>query len=104
MTTAQYRTLARVATMAGCALNVGVCVGDLVAGWYHSAGAMSIVAVLAAAWLLLLPKLDDWIDAKVAGARIQQDMQQTALDVMREQKRAGNARVSVTGNMGARVN
>ena len=97
MTTAQHRTIARVTAWAAFALNVGVCVGYLVGRYYFAAAWSSVLAMLMAAWLSLLPKVEAWLDANVASARIHRDLQQTALEVMREQRRAGNARVTVSG-------
>ena len=92
------RRLAHHALWFSLGLNVGVVGSELVRAHYPAAGLQSLAVAVAAMCLWLLPKAEGWLDARLGEAEIRQQMVQEAFALMRESRRRGDARITVTRN------
>lgn len=96
MTVPTARAIARGTLWASLAFNGALVVVDLTGRHYEAAGGQSVVLVVLATWLWLLPKIDGLLDAKRAEAIAQRAVAEIALQEVQFLQRSGQLRIGVS--------
>lgn len=96
MTVPTSRTLARGALWASIGLNTSTVLTNLVAARYEAGATLSILVMLLAAWLWLIPKVDAWVDARLAEALAHKTVAEIALAEVQRLQRQGDLRVGLS--------
>jgi uncharacterized PurR-regulated membrane protein YhhQ (DUF165 family) len=92
--TVNHRAIGRSALWAAFGFNVAQVVTSLWLRHYEAAAFQSIVVAALTAWMAALPRLDAWLDARLAEAIAQQTTAETVLAELLRMKAAGEMRVS----------
>lgn len=95
MTVPTARTIARTALVFSLGFNTAAVLTNTLAGRYEAAAVQSILVGLLTAWLWLVPKIDAWLDARLAEAVAQQAVAEIALTEMQRMQRRGELQVGL---------
>lgn len=90
------RAIARMVMISSGLFNAGLVVASLLQRKYDAAATQTILVTLLATWCWLTPKVDGYLDARLAEAIARQKTAELALAEFERLQRAGLLRVGVT--------
>jgi hypothetical protein len=93
------RRIARLVMFGSAGLNLGITLGDLARREYTIAATQSVLVVVLAVWLYVMPRVDDWLDARVGEATAQRQLAETMLKEVQRLAQAGGLRVGVASEV-----
>lgn len=100
--TVNNRAIAGAVLWGSAGFNVAVMLSSV---WRHEiavAAVQSVLVVILAAWLALRPKLDAWLDARLAEANAQRDTAQLLFKEVERLQRDGQLQLGVTASVSKR--
>jgi len=92
------KAFARVTIWSAIVFNIGVTASDIVRGQYRSGAWDLWNVVVLGSWVLLLTRVETWIDTMRADAATRLRMSELALQAMQEQMAAGRVSVNITSD------
>lgn len=96
MTVPTARLGARLTLWASLAWNGGIVVANVVRGRYEAGAFALIVVGVLATWLWLVPKIDGWLDARLAEAIAQKTSAEIVLAEVQRLQRHGELQIGVS--------
>lgn len=96
MTTTHARQFARAVMVGSVLFNAGLLVVNVAWDKYEPAAMQSIVVAFLAVWLYVTPKVDAWLDARLAEATANQRTAEIASAELERMQRAGELRVGMS--------
>jgi hypothetical protein len=90
------RQLARYVLLGSLGFNIGLVLSSILRGKVEPAAVQLILVTLLAAWLAIAPKIDAWLDARLAEAAANQRCAELACAELDRLHARGELRVGVT--------